>query len=138
MKRREKAYVLTSLVNVVPLQCSLRGLEGSVSIEPKSRAAHLYKSQRSTEKFYCSFGIDPCYYETLHGAALQFVGHDDEGQIRIAELPNHPFFNGTLFVPQASALKGVSHPLVNGLIEAALVRTGKERESVSLRGVASG
>lgn len=117
---------------IVPLQCSLRGLEGSVVIEPNSLMAHLYNSERSTEKFYCSFGIAPRYYETLAGASLRFVGHDDEGQIRIAELPNHPFFVGTLFVPQASALKGVSHPLINGLLNVARVNMGREEQSLSL------
>ena len=104
---------------IVPLQCSLRGLEAEVSIERDSQAGRLYQSDRSTEKFYCSFGLAPRYLQALQGSSLRFVGQDDEGQMRITELPNHPFFIGTLFVPQARALKGASHPLINGLLCAA-------------------
>lgn len=107
---------------IVPLQCSLRGLEGGVSIARDSQVGRLYQSERSTESFYCSFGIEPQYQQTLKGMSLQFVGEDDEGQVRITELPNHPFFIGTLFVPQAWALKGRAHPLIDGLRKAGEAR----------------
>lgn len=105
---------------IVPLQCSLRGLEAGVSIERDSQVGCLYQSARSTEKFYCSFGLAPRYVQTLQESPLRFVGQDDEGQVRITELPNHPFFVGTLFVPQARSLTGSSHPLINGLLRVAV------------------
>lgn len=108
---------------IVPLQCSLRGQEAGVSIAQDSQVGRLYQSDRSTENFYCSFGIAPRYEEKLRSSALRFVGHDDEGQTRITELPGHPFFIGTLFVPQAWALKGFSHPLIGGLLKVASERS---------------
>jgi CTP synthase (UTP-ammonia lyase) len=104
---------------IIPLQCSLRGLEGSISIEPNSQVGELYRTERSTERFYCAFGINPLYVDELRRSDLRVVGTDDEGLIRVTELPQHPFFIGTLFVPQAASLKGVSHPLVEGLLVAA-------------------
>jgi CTP synthase (UTP-ammonia lyase) len=49
---------------------------------------------------------------------LQVVGSDDEGEIRVVELRDHPFFIGTLFVPQMRSRVGAPHPLVRGFVEA--------------------
>jgi CTP synthase (UTP-ammonia lyase) len=104
---------------IVPLRCSLRGMEGEISIARDSQTGRLYQGDRSTERFYCSFGLEPRYVQILKESPLRLVGQDDEGQIRITELPEHPFFIGTLFVPQARALAGCSHPLINGLLKVA-------------------
>ena len=101
---------------IVPLQCSLRGQEGQISVELNSQVGRLYKSDESTEKFYCSFGIGECYFKELERLDLGVVGTDDHGLLRITELLDHPFYVGTLFVPQARALKGESHPLIDGLM----------------------
>jgi CTP synthase (UTP-ammonia lyase) len=104
---------------IAPLACSLRGLEGDISIIQDSQVGRLYGTGRTTERFYCSFGIHPSYVEQLHQSPLLIVGTDDASQIRITELPHHPYFIGTLFVPHARALRGGIHPLIDGLIVSA-------------------
>jgi CTP synthase len=41
---------------------------------------------------------------------------DDAGDVRAVELPGHPFFLGTLFQPERSALRGAEHPLVTAFV----------------------
>lgn len=101
---------------ITPFSCSLRGLEGEISLVPDSLVGRMYGATRTTEKFYCSFGLNPSYRQALSEPPLHIVGTDSEGQVRVTELANHPFYIGTLFVPQARALKGESHPLVDALI----------------------
>jgi CTP synthase (UTP-ammonia lyase) len=45
---------------------------------------------------YCNFGVNPDKASLLHGSALAISGCDAEGEIRVIELPDHPFFLGTL------------------------------------------
>jgi CTP synthase (UTP-ammonia lyase) len=102
---------------IVPLQCSLRGQEGDISVLRSSQVGRLYQIEKTTEKFYCSFGINQKYLEALEQSPLRVVGTDEHGLVRITELSDHPFFIGTLFVPHARALRGESHPLIDGLVE---------------------
>jgi len=41
-------------------------------------------------------------------------GVGGEGEIRIVELPSHPFFLATLFLPQTRSTAGRPHPLIAG------------------------
>ena len=47
-------------------------------------------------------------------------GVGSEGEARIVELPAHPFFIGTLFLPQARSTADRPHPLIAGFTAAAL------------------
>jgi CTP synthase (UTP-ammonia lyase) len=49
---------------------------------------------------------------------LRFTGFDFAGEIRAAELPAHPFYFGTLFQPERSALRGAEHPLIQAFVRA--------------------
>ncbi len=101
---------------IVPLECSLRGTESTISVVAESQVGQLYRTSEATEKFYCAFGINPAYLEQLFRSPLRVVGTDPAGLVRVTELEGHDFYVGTLFVPQAQALAGRSHPLVNGLV----------------------
>jgi CTP synthase (UTP-ammonia lyase) len=46
------------------------------------------------------------------------VASDKHKEARIVELNNHPFFIGTLFVPQANSSIEKSHPIVTALLNA--------------------
>jgi CTP synthase (UTP-ammonia lyase) len=107
---------------IVPLSCSLRGQEHKISVVRDSQVGRLYETGDTTEKFYCGFGIGADYVDALQGGGLRVVGSDGAGTVRIVELPGHPFFVGTLFVPQARAIRGECHPLILGLLAAAAVR----------------
>ncbi len=43
---------------------------------------------------------------------------DAEDEIRVVELQRHPFFVGTLFVPQMRSTPNSPHPLICGFLEA--------------------
>lgn len=104
---------------IVPLECSLRGQTGSISVAKGSQVESLYGASESTENFYCSFGINENYLQALQQSPLRIAATDEHRRVRATELSEHPFFIGTLFVPQARALTGTSHPLIEGLIRCA-------------------
>lgn len=88
---------------IVPLACSLAGHEVAVRITPGSLAERALGAERTVERYHCSYGLSPGYLDLLRGRGLRFTGADDSGEVRIAELPGHPFFLATLFQPELSA-----------------------------------
>jgi CTP synthase (UTP-ammonia lyase) len=64
-----------------------------------------------------AYGLNTIYAETLRAHGLRFTGHDDDGAIRVAELPEHPFYLVTLFQPE---LAGDCHPIVRAFAAAAV------------------
>jgi CTP synthase (UTP-ammonia lyase) len=104
------------------LACSLAGREMQLELRPGSRVAHAYGGTRAVERYYCDFGINPERVPELCSGPLQVVGSDAEGAIRVVELPGHPFFVGTLYVPQARSRPGSPHPLIVAFLRAAAAR----------------
>jgi CTP synthase (UTP-ammonia lyase) len=104
---------------IVPLECSLVGHEEAVMVVPGTQAAAITGPGRRTERYHCSYGLNPAYLETLTSGGLRFSGFDDSGQVRIAELPGHPFFIGTLFQPELQGDGTHPHPIVRALVVAA-------------------
>jgi CTP synthase (UTP-ammonia lyase) len=68
----------------------------------------------AVEDYYCNYGVDLDYLARLQGGGLGVSGIGAEGEIRIVELPGHPFFMGTLFLPQARSTRANPHPLLQG------------------------
>ena len=66
---------------------------------------------------------------------LVFSGRDERGDPRIAELPGHPFFVGSLFQPELSSGATWAHPLIVAF--AAAVREHAQ-SSPGARAVAAG
>ena len=64
--------------------------------------------------------MNPAYREALEAAGLVLSGFSDNGDIRIAELPAHPFFIATLFQPQLSSEAARPHPLIGAFVAAGL------------------
>lgn len=108
-----------SCLFITPLSCSLVGKSMEVKVKPGSQAAQIYKSTQAIEKYYCNFGLNPTYEGRLVGAGLEVSGTDENEEARIIELPSHPFFFGTLFVPQASSTEEKPHPIVLAFLRAA-------------------
>ncbi len=100
------------------LACSPAGREMIINLVEGSRAARLYGKLKVKEKYYCNFGVNPEYADLLKVAPVSVTGADSEGEIRIIELPDHPFFVATLFVPQVKSTREDPHPLVTGFIRA--------------------
>jgi CTP synthase (UTP-ammonia lyase) len=107
---------------VTPLSCSLVGKTMEVAIQAGSKAAAACQTERSMEAYYCNFGLNPAYQEQLERAGLDITGKDENGEARIVELASHPFFVGTLFVPQARSEPGKPHPLILAFCRAATNR----------------
>jgi len=100
------------------LACSLAGREMKLNFAEGSRVAQIYGSLSATEEYYCNFGVNPDKVQLFKSGPLRITGSDAEGEIRVIELLNHPFFLGTLFVPQARSTLSHPDPLVNAFLEA--------------------
>jgi CTP synthase (UTP-ammonia lyase) len=109
---------------VAPLSCSLVGRTMPVTLEPGSKAAAVYGVQRIREQYYCNFGLNADYEQTLHEGGFRVVGLDDDHEARVFELPEHAFYLATLFVPQTRSTPERPHALVTALLQAALERSG--------------
>ncbi len=104
---------------IVPLACSLKGHEEAVMVVPGTLAARITCPGRHTERYRCNYGLNSDYLERLTASGLRFSGFDDNGDVRIAELPGHPFFLGTLFQPELSGDGSHPHPIIRALAAAA-------------------
>ncbi|NGO76673.1 hypothetical protein G6045_13495 [Streptomyces sp. YC504] len=105
---------------IVPLACSLVGHEGAVRLEPGTLARELLGTERSLERYHCSYALVEDYLGTLREHGLHFSGTDDEGAVRVAELPGHPFFLATLFQPELTDAGTRPHPVIRGFAAAAV------------------
>lgn len=103
---------------VTPLACSLVGQHEDIHFVPGSQLHRIHEGRPSREDYHCNYGANPHYRSRLEAAGLRFTGFDREVQIRAFELPAHPFFIGTLFQPERSALAGRQHPLIQAFVRA--------------------
>jgi CTP synthase (UTP-ammonia lyase) len=101
-----------------PLACSLEGHEDTVLLEPGSLAHSLIGAERTVERYSCRYGLSR-HFDTLVAHGLRFSGRDAAGQVRMAELPGHPFFLASLFQPELYGDGSRPHPMVRGLARAA-------------------
>ena len=112
---------------IVPLACSLDGHEGAIQVTPGTRAAALLGVERSMERYHCSYGLNTTRLDLLREHGLVFSGYDDEGDPRIAELPDHPFYLATLFQPELSGDGTRPHPFIEAFARAAAQRADAGR-----------
>lgn len=104
---------------MVPLTCSLVEQSGIVTFRPGSRVAAIYNRLEAEEQYHCSFGLNPHYQALLERGGIVITGWDSSGEARVFELPGHPFYMGTLYQPERSALNGAAHPLIRAFLQAA-------------------
>ena len=105
---------------IARLACSLVEKEDRIALEAGSRIRRIYGRAEINEPYRCSFGLNPRYEARLDDGRLRFTGRDTAGEVRVLELAGHPFFIGTLFQPERSALQGQTHPLVCAYVESVL------------------
>jgi CTP synthase (UTP-ammonia lyase) len=104
---------------IARLACSLVEVVGAVRLTPGSLAQRLYGADRVEEGYRCSYGLNPQFAPLLRERGdFAVEGTDDDGEIRIIRLRNHPFFLATLFQPERSALEGRVHPLIREFVSA--------------------
>jgi CTP synthase len=109
-----KSLVITALA------CSLVDKTGRVRLSAGSRLRQIYGAESAHEGYHCNYGVNSTHRATLEAAGLRFTAFDEAGDIRGAELPVdvHPFFIGTLFQPERTALRGNTPPLVRAFVAA--------------------
>jgi len=116
---------------VTALQCSLAGETHRVRLVAGIQAAALYGAVEVQEPFYCNYGLNPAYRSELETHGLRISGLGEDGEVRIIELPSHPYFIGTLYVPQARHARGASHPLIRALVAAAAEHAARARHGAA-------
>lgn len=105
---------------IVPLACSLVGQQGQVVAVPGTRAAQILGDAPRTERYFCSYGLDERFRARLAEAGLVFSAADGAGDVRMLELPGHPFYLASLFQPELSSDASWVHPLIRAFAAAAL------------------
>jgi CTP synthase (UTP-ammonia lyase) len=108
---------------VIPLACSMVERTGTITFAPGSKLDAIFGGRPTIEGYHCSYGPNPAWRDRLAAAGLHFTGRDEAGEARAGELTAHPFFIGTLFQPERSALRGAAHPLVTAFVRAAAAFT---------------
>jgi len=104
---------------IVPLSCSLVGHEAAVRVEAGSLAERVLGTRSTVERYQCSYGLSAEFLDVLREGGLRFTGVDENGEVRIAELPGHPFFLTTLFQPELAGDGSRAHPVIRALATAA-------------------
>lgn len=108
-----------SMPLIAPLSCALVEQNGVVEFHPDSYIRALHDSAEVTEKYHCSYGINLAYLSIFVDSDLAVSGIDVDGEPRAIELKTHPFFIGTAYQPERSALKDETHPLISAFTRAA-------------------
>lgn len=101
------------------LYCSLVEVEEEVFAVPGTRLATWYGTAGVRFGYHCNFGLNPKFEAALEAAGMRVAARDAAGEVRAFELTDHPFFLGTQFQPERSALKGIDSPIVCAFVAAA-------------------
>jgi len=101
------------------LACSLVGKTQEIKIAPDSIAHRAYGKQEVMEQFFCNYGVNPLFRNEVSKGKLSITGVDPEGEVRIVELSDHPFYAATLFLPQIAPKPESPHPLIFAYLKAA-------------------
>lgn len=110
---------------IIPLACSLVGHEGAVCMTPGTLAEQVFGTKQTVERYHCSFGLNPDYLGTLHEHGLRFTGHDENGEVRVAELAGHPFFLAMLFQPELAGDGTRPHRIFRAFARAAITHAAQ-------------
>jgi CTP synthase (UTP-ammonia lyase) len=114
----EESAPQASRLFISRLACSLAGRTMTIALPPDSMLARIYGQSSVQEEYLCNFGVNPDYVDIVRSGGLKVAGQDAEGTIRAVELPGHPFFVGTLFLPQLGSTPSHPHPVVSAFVKA--------------------
>ena len=113
------------------LSCSPFGRRMKVALEAGSKVQGFYGSTEVEEEYRCNYGLDPDRRSLIERGGLRVVGVDGDDEARVLELPDHPFYVATLFVPQISSSQESPHPLIVSLLRSAIDSRWHENASQS-------
>ena len=89
-----------------------------IQIRSGSLLHQAYGQDYVAEQFACNYGLNPKFHHRFEKDPFNVVGTDLDGEVRAIELSNHPFFIGTLYLPQVSSGPDKPHPLIVAYLEA--------------------
>jgi len=93
-------------------------------LEPGSRVAEIYQSERISERHRHRYEVNMHYRDELERAGLKITGVSADGLLpEIVEIPGHPWFIGVQFHPELKSRPFEPHPLFASFIEAAVERS---------------
>jgi CTP synthase (UTP-ammonia lyase) len=101
---------------IARLSCSLVGRTMTINVPRGSKLHSIYGRDTVEEEYLCNFGVNPNIEPTLREGTLEVVASDNEGAVRAVEMTNHPFFIGTLFLPQHQSTAVAPHPLITAFV----------------------
>lgn len=107
---------------IAPLSCALVEKSGAITLAVDSHIQTLYEQTNVNEQYNCSYGVNPAYLQIFAGSDLVMSGVDADGEPRAIELKTHPFYIGTAYQPERSALRNETHPLISAFMRAAAGR----------------
>ena len=81
-------------------------------------ASAVLQAETVVGKYYCSYGINPAFQESLNKLPLIFTAFSPTGEVRAFELTGHRFFKGTLFQPSLDSSAENPNPLIKSFFEA--------------------
>ena len=84
-----------------------------------SQAHQIYGADEAVEVFACNYGLNDSFRNSIAGKEMRISGFDLDGTVRMVELPGHPFYIATLFVPQVLSSPDHPHPLILAYLNAA-------------------
>ena len=92
-------------------------------LEPGSRAAEAYETEKISERHRHRYEFNPAYRTRLTEAGLRCTGFSPDGKLcEIVEIPDHPWFVAVQYHPEFKSKPPAAHPLFSGFIEAAVNR----------------
>ncbi len=103
---------------IAPLSCSLVGETKNIYLKKASKIHEIYDSEIITERYNCSYGLNPIYQELFEKSGFKASGTDENGEVRVFELTGARFYIATLFQPQLSSTAENPHPLILRYLQA--------------------
>lgn len=110
----------TPMPLISALVCRLNNEQKGIVLKEGSSIRQLYAQSEIAEAFNCGFGVNPKYLNLFAQSELLFSSVDHHGDPKSLELRSHPFFIGTAFQPERSALQIKQHPIIKAFLNACL------------------
>lgn len=94
----------------------------SISITEGTPLEPIYSRKHAPEVFFGNYGVNPSVEGRLTKGGFISMASDSEGNYRAGGIARHPFFKGSLFVPQLRSTKDSPHPLVTAFLKSVIIQ----------------
>ncbi|MGA1409388.1 MAG: CTP synthase [Prochlorotrichaceae cyanobacterium] len=126
------AHTSDPVINLLPEQQDVVDLGGTMRLglypcrlSANSHSISLYGQEVVYERHRHRYEFNNAYRSAFLQSGYEITGTSPDGRlVEIIELPNHPFFVACQFHPEFKSRPNRPHPLFEGLMKAALERSG--------------